>query len=247
MGQMDWSQLLVKKRFHSSSQFDQENRTGFQRDMDRLLFCGAFRRLQGKTQVHPLPKNDHVHNRLTHSLEVCSVARTLGTSVGNQLSSRKLLPDGLTPNDVGTIVQSAALAHDIGNPPFGHACEDAIGSWMAEWLGINRGKVGDLLSDAEKADLVFFDGNAQGFRILTRLEQHFDDGGLRLSYPTLGAFLKYPWILGASIEGRESKASAFFSEKDNLTDVAMTIGLIDNGKGGRGCRAAGTRAERRRL
>lgn len=234
---MDWEKLLIKERFCTSGgEFDEPGRSGFQRDMDRLLFCSAFRRLQGKTQVHPLPKNDHVHNRLTHSLEVASVGRTLGTSVGLELRSRGKLPEDASPNDVGAVVQAACLAHDIGNPPFGHACEEAIGNWMCNWLSDNKEKFAEHLTDEQILDLETFDGNAQGFRTITRLEQHFNKGGLRLSYPTLATFLKYPWTPATAPANKKSKASGFLSELDFLRDVANRVELVELGNN-RWCRS----------
>ena len=234
---MDWQNLLTRDRFFASgAEFDEPGRSGFQRDMDRLLFCGAFRRLQGKTQVHPLPKNDHVHNRLTHSLEVASVGRTLGTRVGLELRDRSELPENTSPEDVGAIVQAACVAHDIGNPPFGHACEEAIGNWMGDWLSNNNEKFAEHLTDEQISDLKSFDGNAQGFRTITRLEQHFNEGGLRLSYPTLATFLKYPWTPATAPEKKQNKASAFLSEIEFLRDVANQVGLAEVDKD-RWCRS----------
>lgn len=225
---MDWQSLLIRERFSSSGgEFHESGRSGFQRDMDRLLFCSAFRRLQGKTQVHPLPKNDHVHNRLTHSLEVASVGRTLGTRVGLVLRDRDELPKESSPDDVGAIVQAACLAHDIGNPPFGHACEEAIGSWMRNWLSNNKEKFAAHLTAEQIHDLETFDGNAQGFRTITRLEQHFNDGGLRLSYPTLATFMKYPWTPATAPTRKKNKASGFLSELDYLRKVANRVKLVE--------------------
>ena len=129
---MDWHQLLNKARLGGRSAKDESGRTAFLRDHDKIIFSGAFRRLARKTQVHPLATNDHVHNRLTHSLEVSCVGRTLGIRVGERLQQRQLLPDTVSATDFGDIVQSACLAHDIGNPPFGHTGERAIRAWFQE-------------------------------------------------------------------------------------------------------------------
>lgn len=245
MPKMNWSKLLNEKRPASTKPFHRRGRTGFQSDMDRIVFSSAFRRLQGKTQVHPLPKNDHVHNRLTHSLEAASVARTLGTEIGKNLKEEKdELPKSLTPYDVGSIVQAAALAHDIGNPPFGHACEDAIGEWFEGWIQEKETEFKDFLSEDEDGflsedeadDLKLFDGNAQGFRTLVHLEKRLGKrGGLRLSYPTLAAFLKYPWIAANAPKNQKHKTSAFLSEQDYLEKVAKKVGLIQI-KPGQWCR-----------
>ncbi|NWD53080.1 dGTP triphosphohydrolase, partial [Pseudomonas gingeri] len=156
----------------------------FHKDHDRIIFSGAFRRLGRKTQVHPVSSNDHIHTRLTHSLEVSCVGRSLGMRVGETL--RNALPDWCEPSDLGMVVQSACLAHDIGNPPFGHSGEDAIRHWFQQAAG--RGWLDDM-SVAERADFLNFEGNAQGFRVLTQLEYHQFDGGTRLTYATLGTYL----------------------------------------------------------
>lgn len=185
---MDWQTLLTRERLgkpvHSN---DELGRSAFHKDHDRIIFSGAFRRLGRKTQVHPVSSNDHIHTRLTHSLEVACVGRSLGMRVGEIL--REELPEWCDPSDLGVIVQSACLAHDIGNPPFGHSGEDAIRNWFQQAAG--RGWL-DEMSDAERSDFLHFEGNAQGFRVLTQLEYHQFDGGTRLTYATLGTYLKYP-------------------------------------------------------
>lgn len=224
---MQWDNLLVRKRFYSAgTNFDESGRSGFQRDIDRIVFSAAFRRLQGKTQVHPLPKNDHIHNRLTHSLEVACIGRTLGTRIGLYLQEKKLLPNDFDPNLIGQITQAACTTHDIGNPPFGHACEESIGDWFEKWF-VDQPKISELLTDNQKHDLISFDGNAQGFRILTRTEYFFNEGGMRLSFPVLAAFLKYPWLTTSAPNKGKRKASCFLSEKDFLREVCSTVGLIE--------------------
>ncbi|MDO4427457.1 MAG: deoxyguanosinetriphosphate triphosphohydrolase [Moraxella sp.] len=163
-------------------------RSQFHTDYDRVVFSSSFRKLGRKTQVHPLAKSDHTHNRLTHSVEVASVGRSLGNSVGVSLADRQLLPDNISPQDIGTLVQVACLAHDLGNPPFGHTGEDALREWFCknsfylQWL-----------SDKEKADLTTYEGNAHSLRIVANLEMYQDAGGMRLTCASLGTLLKYPW------------------------------------------------------
>ena len=233
---MDWHQLLNKARLGGRSAKDESGRTAFLRDHDKIIFSGAFRRLARKTQVHPLATNDHVHNRLTHSLEVSCVGRTLGIRVGERLQQRQLLPDTVSATDLGDIVQSACLAHDIGNPPFGHTGERAIRAWFQE-----RGqRFLAMLAPEQQSDLTFFEGNAQGFRIITKSEYHQYDGGMRLTYATLATFLKYPWL---SIDATDSngasskpgKYSAFVSEADAFREVAAATGLREIAPG-RFCR-----------
>ncbi|MFT3928948.1 MAG: deoxyguanosinetriphosphate triphosphohydrolase [Spongiibacteraceae bacterium] len=221
---MNWQQLLNKTRLGNRPAKDESGRNAFLRDHDKIIFSGAFRRLARKTQVHPLASNDHIHNRLTHSLEVSCVGRTLGIRVGEALRGHGLLPDQIDATDLGDIVQSACLAHDIGNPPFGHTGERAIRSWFLE-----RGqKYLAGLNASQRADLESFEGNAQGFRILTKSEYHQYNDGMRLTYATLATFLKYPWLAETAKSGitpRREKFSAFGAEKSALIEVCNATGL----------------------
>lgn len=216
---MQWEQLLTTERYnHGALARHEAGRSHFHKDHDRIVFSSAFRKLTGKTQVHPLAINDQIHTRLIHSIEVGSVGRSLGIKVAEKIADR--LPEGTEPDDVGVIVQSACLAHDIGNPPFGHAGEYAIQDWFK--LPRNQGLM-EPLSAAQAQDLQSFEGNAQGFRIVTQLEYHLFRGGLRLTYPTLGALLKYPWT--AAHSGPKGKFSCFLSEQKILAELAARLGL----------------------
>lgn len=221
---MNWHSLLSATRFGvPQGVFDLEpGRTPFDKDYDRIIFSSAFRRLDRKTQVHPLAENDHVHSRLTHSLEVGSVGRSLGTRVGQAL--RQYLPEGIYANDVGSLVQAACLAHDIGNPPYGHTGEDAIRHWFRE---SRNEHFLEGLSALERADLQTFEGNAQGFRIVTQVESHRFQGGMRLTYGTLGAFLKYPWTVDYVQRGEAKKFGCYQTELPILRDVATQLGLLE--------------------
>lgn len=227
---MNWQQLLNKTRLGNRPAKDESGRNAFLRDHDKIIFSGAFRRLARKTQVHPLASNDHIHNRLTHSLEVSCVGRTLGIRVGEALRTHGLLPDQIDATDLGDIVQSACLAHDIGNPPFGHTGERAIRSWFLE-----RGqRYLEGLNTSQRADLESFEGNAQGFRILTKSEYHQYDDGMRLTYATLATFLKYPWLAETAKSGitpRREKFSAFGAEQSALVEVCNATGLRQRGAG----------------
>jgi len=192
---MQWEQLLSLKRQGDTNKRlrkeQDETRLGFEVDYDRIIFSSAFRSLQDKTQVIPLSKTDFVHTRLTHSLEVSVVGRSLGRQVGKQIIEKYphlLEVHGHHFNDFGAIVAAASLSHDIGNPPFGHSGEKAIGDYFKNGKG-KRFK--SDLSAKEYEDLCSFEGNANGFKVLTE-SRPGASGGLRLSYATLGAFMKYP-------------------------------------------------------
>lgn len=220
---MDWHQLLNRERLGKTSHsLDELGRSPFHKDHDRIIFSGAFRRLGRKTQVHPVFSNDHIHTRLTHSLEVSCVGRSLAMRVAGML--RPALPEWCEPSDLGMIVQSACLAHDIGNPPFGHSGEDAIRHWFQQ--ADNNGWL-DSMSAAERADFLNFEGNAQGFRVLTQLEYHQFDGGMRLTYATLGAFSKYPWSSRyAHAAGyKKQKFGSYQSELPLLEQIASKLGI----------------------
>ena len=192
---MNWEQLLSLKRFGDKNKRirkeQDETRLGFEVDYDRVIFSSEFRSLQDKTQVIPLSQTDFVHTRLTHSLEVSVVGRSLGRKVGQKLLKKHphlQSIHGYQINDFGAIVAAAALAHDIGNPPFGHSGEKAIGEFFKTGKGKEFKK---HLTIKEYQDLCDFEGNANGFKILTESRKG-REGGLRLSYATLVAFIKYP-------------------------------------------------------
>ena len=227
---MNWEQLLSLKK-HGDTEIrkraeQDETRLGFEVDYDRIIFSSAFRSLQDKTQVIPLSKTDFIHTRLTHSLEVSVVGRTLGRRVGKVLLERhpKLKELGYTFNDFGAIVAAASVTHDIGNPPFGHSGEKAIGEYFKTGNGL---QYKNQLSDLEYQDLIDFEGNANGFKILTESREGVF-GGLRLSYATLGAFIKYP---KESLPKKptnhivDKKYGFFQSEKEAFLDVATDLGL----------------------
>ena len=223
---MNWEQLLNARRLGNRPAKVESGRSPFNSDHDKVIFSGSFRRLARKTQVHPLATNDHVHNRLTHSLEVASVGRTLAIRVGQALRDKGRLPDNISSTDLGDIVQTACLAHDIGNPPFGHTGEEAFKHWF------QNDDAQPFLRDlkpVETSDLRNFEGNAQGLRVLTCSEFHPYDGGLRLTYASLGAFLKYPWTSDPAVSDqrpKKNKYGVYQSELDVFHEVAQAVGLI---------------------
>lgn len=215
---MNWSSLLSIEEAQSNEKF----RSSFDRDFDRIIFSHPFRKLQDKTQVHPLPEQDFVHNRLTHSLEVSSVGRSLGRLVGDEVIARypKLSPH-ITANDFGVIVASASLAHDIGNPPFGHSGEEAI----SEYFITNASILENRFTQQEWNDLIRFEGNAQGFRLLNKSGYQ----GLKLTAPTLAAFTKYPRPSKVDNQfkpRRSQKKYGFYSSENEIfKSMAETLGL----------------------
>ncbi len=234
---MNWEQLLSLKRQGDTSKRlrkeQDETRLGFEVDYDRIIFSAAFRSLQDKTQVIPLSKTDFVHTRLTHSLEVSVVGRSLGRLVGKKiLEKHPYLKEihGYQANDFGAIVAAASLAHDIGNPPFGHSGEKAIG----EYFSIGNGqKFKNQLTEKEWQDLIDFEGNANGFSVVTGSRPGVE-GGLRLTYATLGAFMKYPKesLPKKPTQNISDKKYGFFQQdKSFFKEVANELGLIPNKKG----------------
>lgn len=210
-----------------SNNKDFKDRTDYQRDFDRIVFSPAFRRLQNKTQVLPLPKSDFVRNRLTHSLETSSVGRSLGFIVGQEITKKYNLP--LNASDFGSIVSAACLTHDIGNPPFGHAGEDAISNYFKSE---KAQKHLTNLTPKQIADLQSFEGNAAGFRIIANTLKHQSEheGGLRLTYATYGAFTKYPKESLPVLKKKGGKASQkkygfFQSEKELFKTIAGELNL----------------------
>ena len=234
---MNWEQLLSLKRQGDKSKRlrkeQDDTRLSFEVDYDRIIFSAAFRSLQDKTQVIPLSKTDFVHTRLTHSLEVSVVGRSLGRLVGKKIIEKyPYLQEihGYQPNDFGAIVAAASLAHDIGNPPFGHSGEKAIG----EYFSIGKGqKFKDQLHEKQWQDLVDFEGNANGFSVLTATRPGVL-GGLRLTYAVLGAFMKYPKesLPKKPTNNIADKKYGFFqTDKIFFQHVAFELGMILNKSG----------------
>jgi dGTPase len=231
---LDWQLLLNDSRLgieQSSLKNSLDGRSQFQKDFDRIVFSPAFRRLQDKTQVFPLPETDFVHTRLTHSLEVAVVGRSLGNLVGENIIDRHpALKKHFNKFHFGDIIAAACLAHDIGNPPFGHSGEDAI----SEYFKNGGGKeFKDKIKDEKKwLDLIRYEGNAQGFRIITALQNPDVKGGLQITYSTIASFTKYPRESFISNNLKKntkntvySKYGFFQAEKEIFREVAESSGL----------------------
>ncbi|WP_373275030.1 deoxyguanosinetriphosphate triphosphohydrolase [Parapedobacter tibetensis] len=227
---MNWKQLLATKRWgYESRKMDDQHdaRSEFQRDYDRLIFSSPFRRLQNKTQVFPLPGSVFVHNRLTHSLEVASVGRSLGRIFYNKIKNEHTDIDREIPcmQEVGNIISAACLSHDLGNPAFGHSGESAISSYFTDGAG---GQYEQLVTKAEWADLIHFEGNANALRILTHPFTGKDEHGFALTYGTLAAIVKYP-CASVNVNGQyhHRKKYGFFQSEQGVFDkIAQELGLL---------------------
>lgn len=219
---MNWQQLISNKRFglEEIHEIRKDDRSEFQRDYDRLIFSAPFRRLQNKTQVFPLPGSVFVHNRLTHSLEVSCVGRSLGNSIASQLVARH--PDLANSHipEIGSIVSAACLAHDLGNPPFGHSGEKAISTYFSEGKGL---ALKPCFSSMEWEDLIHFEGNANAFRLLTHQFLGRRKGGFVMTYSTLASIVKYPYP--SILAGDKSKFGFFTSEEDSYLKIAKELGI----------------------
>ncbi len=225
---MDWEMLMSPARLRDSSTGQPLDRTQFQRDYDRIIFSKPFRRLQKKTQVFPLPEHDFIHTRLTHSLETSCIGRSLGMLAGKEIISKNtnLKKTGLSDYDFAAVVSAASVAHDLGNPPFGHSGEDAISDFFNSEEG--KSLIKDL-TPKQKLDLQNFEGNAMGFRLLayTLPGNSSNKGGLNLTYATLGAYSKYPCeMMSNKLPDASGKKHGFFqSQKDSFIQVADALGM----------------------
>lgn len=230
---MNWEQLISTKRvgLEDISYENHDDRSVFIRDYDRLIFSAPFRRLQNKTQVFPLPGSVFVHNRLTHSLEVSCVGRSLGNGVAKELCERHPELNNTYIREIGNIVSAACLAHDMGNPPFGHSGEKAISTFFAEGKGLelkNEFKNNPL----EWSDITNFEGNANSFRLLTHKFVGRRKGGFALTYPTIAAIIKYPYSSYYAEVENKHKLGFFESDKDNFCKITKELGMIQLNKDG---------------
>lgn len=226
---MNWDQLICDKRLGMEEYHDNRHhtRSDFQRDYDRLIFSSPFRRLQNKTQVFPLPGSIFVHNRLTHSLEVSSVGRSMGNEVAIRLQNKYSGTPWIGKLDgVRDIVAAACLCHDLGNPPFGHSGEKTISTYFSEG---NGQLLRDRLSEKEWADLIHFEGNANSFRLLTHQFKGRRDGGMAMTYSSLASIVKYPY--SSLLAGEKGKFGFFSSEEDIFRRVASQLGMEEKEPG----------------
>ena len=217
---MNWNQLLSPVRLGMENYHDRnrDNRNEFQRDYDRLIFSAPFRRLQNKTQVFPLPGSVFVHNRLTHSLEVASVGRSLGMNVSQSLAATE---PGYV-DQIGFIVSAACLAHDLGNPPFGHSGEEAIATFFSEGKGQF---LKNEMSEVEWNDCIHFEGNANAFRLLAHQFNGRRPGGFVLTYSTLASIVKYPYS-SVYADQKKQKFGFFEAERADFEKIAQELGIV---------------------
>lgn len=221
---MEWQRLICDKRYGLEHYHDpkRSSRSDFQRDYDRLVFSSPFRRLQNKTQVFPLPGSIFVHNRLTHSIEVACVGKSLANEVSLKLRQKYSGEPWVDRLDaIDEIVAAACLAHDLGNPPFGHSGEKAISTFFSEGAGTG---LEAQLTAAQWADLVHFEGNANAFRLLTHQFKGRRPGGFAMTYSTLASIVKYPFP--ATLAGDKSKFGFFAAERETFEKVAAELGML---------------------
>ena len=221
---MDWKKLISNKRLGQEQRHPErhDDRSEFKRDYDRLIFSAPFRRMQNKTQVFPLPGSVFVHNRLTHSLEVASVGLSLGNDVAHAVTKTRPELAGTLLPQIGTIVSTACLAHDMGNPPFGHSGEKAIQTFFTEGAG---NKLKSEVSDGFWADITHFEGNANAFRLLAHRFKGRRDGGFVMTYATLASIVKYPFASTLAEKGH-GKFGFFCSESGIFEKIADELGII---------------------
>ncbi|MBN2596246.1 MAG: deoxyguanosinetriphosphate triphosphohydrolase [Marinifilaceae bacterium] len=229
---MKWNSLLSAKRFGQEDQFSsvqqKDVRSQFQRDYDRLIFSSPFRRLQNKTQVFPLPGSIFVHNRLTHSLEVSSVGRSLGNALADKLIQLDLVDESHLIKEIGSIVAGACLAHDLGNPPFGHSGEKALSHFFSDGKGK---KLHDRFTQNEWHDLINFEGNANALRLLTHAFHGRRKGGFALTYSSIASIVKYPWESNKIEVVKKKKYGFFQAEKADYLVIAQELGIPELSSG----------------
>lgn len=235
---MNWDQLLCEQRQCSSKKKNNDERNEFQRDYHRIVGSASFRRLQDKTQVFPLDKSDFVRTRLTHSIEVSSFAKSLGQTcflwLKNNAPDTKDIPKDEQMVEISNILECAGLIHDIGNPPFGHFGETSVRDWFSEnlpKLNFDGISVSAMLSDRMKNDLLYFEGNAQALRLLTKLHYLVDDKGMHLTYALLNTIIKYPVdscsINKSSGNVKDKKLGYYLAEEQLFREITTATGALD--------------------
>ncbi|SYX86909.1 deoxyguanosinetriphosphate triphosphohydrolase [Paenibacillus alvei] len=228
---LSWDKLLTGERRRKSESQSTPYRNEFDKDYDRIIYSSSFRRLQDKAQVFPLQNNDFTRTRLTHSLEVASLGRSLAWNIGEWLMEKGEFEDFAKSKELASLVEVSCLVHDLGNPPFGHFGEDIIRNWFEVWFSSDKykkvvEKYGDL-DEQQKSDFLYFEGNAQALRILSKLQFLNDHFGANFTYATLATLMKYPW---ASNHKRvksagKKKFGYFYSENELFEEIKNNVGI----------------------
>lgn len=231
---LNWDQLLNKKRQRTSTSFTNLHRNEFDKDYDRIIYSSSLRRLQDKAQVFPLQENDFTRTRLTHSMEVAALGRSIAWNLGTWLLDRDELKDFWQVKELASLVEVSCLVHDLGNPPFGHYGEDIIRNWFRNWFDSEdfksiedcyRDKGFSTLNPQQLNDFKYFEGNAQAIRILARLQFLNDQYGANFTYGTLATLMKYPWASDHPKVIDKKKFGYFFSETDLYVDLHNEVGI----------------------
>ncbi|WP_288479138.1 dGTP triphosphohydrolase [uncultured Clostridium sp.] len=226
---LDWNKLLCGERERDSEKSFTEHRNEFDKDYDRIVYSSSIRRLQDKAQVFPLQENDFTRTRLTHSIEAAALARSLGAAIGDWLRRNGEFEEK-QERELASLLQVAALIHDLGNPPFGHYGEDVIRKWFVEWFKSNEYKNIEKklrLSENEEKDFINFEGNAQTLRIVTKLQMLNDQFGVNFTYATLATIMKYPWLSSFENSIKKNKFGYFNAEKKVVEKIYKCTGLED--------------------
>ncbi len=225
MKKLEWERLLTKERQRKSGTAEKKyyDRNDFEADYDRIVGCSSVRRLQDKAQVFPLQENDFTRTRLTHSLEVSALARSIGKNIGKRLEHTGEFQPSMT-EELSALLQTVGLIHDLGNPPFGHYGESVIRNWFDDWF--KNSKMTISLSDQQRKDFLYFDGNVQNIRIVTKLQMLNDQYGANFTYATLATLIKYPWN-SLNAEPPKYKYGYFQSESDIIKEIFEATGLED--------------------
>lgn len=228
---LNWDDLLLGERKRKSESKSLPHRNEFDKDYDRIIYSSSFRRLQDKAQVFPLQNNDFTRTRLTHSLEVASLGRSLAWNIGEWLIQKKVFKDFAKAKELASLVEVSCLVHDLGNPPFGHYGEDIIRNWFKEWFDSDTYKLAserfEELDEQQKYDFIYFEGNAQGIRILSKLQFLNDEYGANFTLATLGTLMKYPWASNDEKNKalKKKKFGYFYSEKELFREIKSKIGI----------------------
>lgn len=234
---LHWNKLFSERRERPSSQLpisDLIVRNAFEADYDRIVGSSSVRRLQDKAQVYPLQQNDVVRTRLTHSLEVSGMARSLGKAVGHAISKKDTAFQEREIEKLACLLQVSGLIHDLGNPPFGHYGETVICRWFKDWFSSNSvlSARNIVLSEQQQNDFRYFDGNVQNLRIVSRLQTLIDEYGANFTFATLGTIMKYPWSSVRRPQKRDGKQykkfGYFVAEQELAEKVREDLGLADS-------------------